>query len=233
MLSRDYIGERQRLSCNLLNPTNKEIFFIEFADIQVTCITIFRLECQQIKYILYLRVPPLQVCMDLLPSGYEIHRPPANEVTSNALTELQWIGGPDSPYKHDRTSVEVLKEPRLLLFYFKEPINESEMDTYTEEENEKLSRDQKSGSMLYKIGGKSRKAVQQYKTELPPANYMKAMDIWLFICIFIVFSTLVEFALSYNNQQKQCIKHATEMRSANEVKKTESEKVTHCWILGN
>ncbi|GBL90243.1 Gamma-aminobutyric acid receptor subunit alpha-2 [Araneus ventricosus] len=53
-------------------------------------------------------------------------------LTSNVLTELQWIGGPDSPYKQERMSVEVVHEPRLLLFHFKEPINESVVDVYTE-----------------------------------------------------------------------------------------------------
>ncbi|GFT64180.1 glycine receptor subunit alpha-2 [Nephila pilipes] len=40
--------------------------------------------------------------------------------------------------------------------------------------------------------------VQQYKGNLPPVSYVTAMDIWLFVCIFMVFSTLVEFAICYN-----------------------------------
>lgn len=40
--------------------------------------------------------------------------------------------------------------------------------------------------------------VQQYKAQLPSVNYITAMDIWLFVCIFVVFSTLLEFAVCYN-----------------------------------
>ncbi|XP_042896299.1 gamma-aminobutyric acid receptor subunit alpha-2 [Parasteatoda tepidariorum] len=40
--------------------------------------------------------------------------------------------------------------------------------------------------------------VYQYRQQLPAVNYLKAMDIWFFVCIFMVFSTLVEFAISYN-----------------------------------
>ncbi|KAF8787428.1 glycine receptor subunit alphaZ1-like [Argiope bruennichi] len=39
---------------------------------------------------------------------------------------------------------------------------------------------------------------QQNKSQLPPLNYITAVDIWLFACIFMVFSTLVEFAVAYN-----------------------------------
>ncbi|GFY59899.1 glycine receptor subunit alpha-3 [Trichonephila inaurata madagascariensis] len=44
--------------------------------------------------------------------------------------------------------------------------------------------------------------VQQYKTNLPPVSYVTAMDIWLFTCIFMVFSTLVEFAICYDTYKK-------------------------------
>ncbi|XP_055942706.1 glycine receptor subunit alpha-3-like [Argiope bruennichi] len=44
--------------------------------------------------------------------------------------------------------------------------------------------------------------VQFNKNQLPPLNYITAMDIWLFVCIFLVFSTLVEFAISYNTYKK-------------------------------
>ncbi|KAG8194039.1 hypothetical protein JTE90_028382 [Oedothorax gibbosus] len=30
------------------------------------------------------------------------------------------------------------------------------------------------------------------------------MDIWLFVCIFMVFSTLIEFAVSYNLSSQKC-----------------------------
>ncbi|XP_015915386.3 glycine receptor subunit alpha-3 [Parasteatoda tepidariorum] len=46
--------------------------------------------------------------------------------------------------------------------------------------------------------------VEHYRSQLPPVSYMKAMDIWLFVCIFVVFSTLVEFAISYNIASKLC-----------------------------
>ncbi|KFM76903.1 Glycine receptor subunit alpha-2, partial [Stegodyphus mimosarum] len=48
--------------------------------------------------------------------------------------------------------------------------------------------------------------VEQSKSQLPPVNYIKAMDIWLFVCIIMVFSTLVEFAISYNMHTKKCEK---------------------------
>ena len=33
---------------------------------------------------------------------------------------------------------------------------------------------------------------------LPPVSYMKAMDIWMFFCIVIVFLAIVEFTIAYN-----------------------------------
>ncbi|GFR01304.1 glycine receptor subunit alpha-2 [Trichonephila clavata] len=41
--------------------------------------------------------------------------------------------------------------------------------------------------------------VQNHKSQLPSLNYIIALDIWLFVCIFMVFATLVEFAISYNS----------------------------------
>lgn len=32
---------------------------------------------------------------------------------------------------------------------------------------------------------------------LPPISYMTAMDIWLFVCLITVFSSLIEFSLAY------------------------------------
>ncbi|GFY58736.1 glycine receptor subunit alpha-2 [Trichonephila inaurata madagascariensis] len=48
------------------------------------------------------------------------------------------------------------------------------------------------------------KMVDQYKSQLPPVNYIKAMDIWLFVCILMVFSSLLMFALSYNIHTREC-----------------------------
>ncbi|GFS29119.1 glutamate-gated chloride channel alpha [Nephila pilipes] len=41
--------------------------------------------------------------------------------------------------------------------------------------------------------------MQQNKSQLPPLNYITAVDIWLFVCILMVFCTLIEFAFCYNS----------------------------------
>ncbi|XP_055943126.1 glycine receptor subunit alpha-3-like [Argiope bruennichi] len=41
--------------------------------------------------------------------------------------------------------------------------------------------------------------IQNHRSLLPPLNYIIALDIWLFVCIFMVFANLVEFAISYNS----------------------------------
>ncbi|CAL1293039.1 unnamed protein product [Larinioides sclopetarius] len=46
--------------------------------------------------------------------------------------------------------------------------------------------------------------VEQYKSQLPPVNYIKAMDIWLFVCILMVFSSLLVFAVSYHLHSRKC-----------------------------
>ncbi|GBN93645.1 hypothetical protein AVEN_73830-1 [Araneus ventricosus] len=46
--------------------------------------------------------------------------------------------------------------------------------------------------------------VEQYKSQLPPVNYIKAMDIWLFVCILMVFSSLLVFAVSYHIHTRKC-----------------------------
>lgn len=38
----------------------------------------------------------------------------------------------------------------------------------------------------------------QAHSGLPPISYMTAMDVWLFACLITVFSSLVEFAISYH-----------------------------------
>ncbi|XP_054706690.1 glycine receptor subunit alpha-2-like [Uloborus diversus] len=79
---------------------------------------------------------------------------------------------------------------------------------------------------------------QQYKTELPPVNYIIAMDIWLFICIIMVFSTLLEFAVAYNLLRRKC----KECREKLLIKKSEKPmsntrnhtdfKKINSWIKG-
>ncbi|GIY34695.1 glycine receptor subunit alphaZ1 [Caerostris darwini] len=77
---------------------------------------------------------------------------------------------------------------------------------------------------------------QQNKSQLPPLNYITAVDIWLFTCIFMVFSTLVEFAISYNSQmnelkiigspsskQHKCIYSIQKLQSWVTKKKTNNE----------
>ncbi|CAL1271977.1 unnamed protein product, partial [Larinioides sclopetarius] len=41
--------------------------------------------------------------------------------------------------------------------------------------------------------------IQNHRSLLPSLNYIIALDIWLFVCIFMVFANLVEFAISYNS----------------------------------
>ncbi|GFU55776.1 glycine receptor subunit alpha-3 [Nephila pilipes] len=159
-------------------------------------------------------------------------------MSPNALNELKWIGSEESPYKNTRKSVEVLKQPHLLLFYFKDPTAHSVTEEFAEGNYTSLM---VNFCMTRRLTGSvmnvyipstmivvmsfvgfwlsvehvpARVAlsvtslltlctqVHQYRTELPPVNYVKAMDIWLFVCIFFVFSTLVEFAVSYNDQHK-------------------------------
>lgn len=38
----------------------------------------------------------------------------------------------------------------------------------------------------------------QAHSGLPPISYMTAMDVWLFVCLNTVFSSLIEFAISYH-----------------------------------
>lgn len=38
----------------------------------------------------------------------------------------------------------------------------------------------------------------QAHSGLPPISYMTAMDVWLFVCLLTVFSSLIEFAISYH-----------------------------------
>lgn len=39
--------------------------------------------------------------------------------------------------------------------------------------------------------------VAQAHTHLPSISYLTAMDVWLFTCLIMVFSSLLEFALAY------------------------------------
>ncbi|XP_076329608.1 glycine receptor subunit alpha-3-like [Tachypleus tridentatus] len=42
----------------------------------------------------------------------------------------------------------------------------------------------------------STQMVQSY-TSLPPVSYVKALDIWMFVCILLVFTSLTEYAIAY------------------------------------
>ncbi|KAF8787430.1 Gamma-aminobutyric acid receptor subunit like protein [Argiope bruennichi] len=70
--------------------------------------------------------------------------------------------------------------------------------------------------------------VQFNKSQLPPLNYITAVDIWLFVCIFLVFSTLVEFAISYNTYSKTKTSEIQDYRSEDNMKQILNSKI---WIL--
>ncbi|GFR25592.1 glycine receptor subunit alpha-2 [Trichonephila clavata] len=185
-------------------------------------------------------------------------------MSPNSLNELKWIGSEDSPYKNSRVSVEILKQPHLLLFYFQQPTGHSVTEEFAEGNytslmvNFYMTRRLTGSVMNVYIPSTmivimsfvgfwlsvehvpARVAlsvtslltlctqVHQYRTELPPVNYVKAMDIWLFVCIFFVFSTLVEFAVSYNDQHKLFIKQNVEVFQSSrgeEAKKRKANSV--------
>ncbi|GBM96653.1 Glycine receptor subunit alpha-4 [Araneus ventricosus] len=70
--------------------------------------------------------------------------------------------------------------------------------------------------------------VQFNKNQLPPLNYITAVDIWLFVCIFLVFSTLVEFAISYNTYKKTKTSTLQDFKSQGKTKQIITCKM---WIL--
>ncbi|GIX80878.1 glycine receptor subunit alpha-3 [Caerostris extrusa] len=185
----------------------------------------------------------------------------------NALNEFKWIGDEESPYKHERISVEMLQEPYLLLFDFKNRLPTPSLKNFLKVSKQLHHLDSEvphdpshhgqhhervhpvQHDRRHDLGGllagvehvPARVAlsvtslltlctqVHQYRTELPPVNYLKAMDIWLFVCIFIVFSTLVEFAVSYNDRNKQFSKESIKMSS----KGTDMNKRDEFWAARN
>ncbi|CAL1271980.1 unnamed protein product [Larinioides sclopetarius] len=69
--------------------------------------------------------------------------------------------------------------------------------------------------------------VQQNKSQLPALNYITAVDIWLFVCILMVFSTLIEFAFCYNSYSRQKVNVAhSSCQERNEMNESKVNK----WI---
>ncbi|GBM61762.1 hypothetical protein AVEN_166886-1 [Araneus ventricosus] len=68
--------------------------------------------------------------------------------------------------------------------------------------------------------------VQSHRSQLPKLNYIIALDIWLFVCIFMVFANLVEFAISYNCY---VIRRANSTRSRRQITSAQ-EKENGAWI---
>ncbi|CAL1271974.1 unnamed protein product [Larinioides sclopetarius] len=70
--------------------------------------------------------------------------------------------------------------------------------------------------------------LQFNKNQLPPLNYITAVDIWLFVCVFMVFSTLIEFAISYNIYKKTKGNELHDFKSQGKTKQILNCKM---WIL--
>ncbi|XP_037078829.1 glycine receptor subunit alphaZ1-like [Pollicipes pollicipes] len=67
--------------------------------------------------------------------------------------------------------------------------------------------------------------MQAVQKSLPPVSYVKASDVWMFFCIFAVFSTLIEFAISYRhctNVQKKEVTKVWPIGARSEDKPAES-----------
>ncbi|GIY76765.1 glycine receptor subunit alpha-3 [Caerostris extrusa] len=69
---------------------------------------------------------------------------------------------------------------------------------------------------------------QQNKSQLPPLNYITAVDIWLFTCMFMVFSSLVEFAIAYNLFMK---KKAVKFESVMQTPFVQRERQLSTWVV--
>ncbi|GIY11808.1 glycine receptor subunit alpha-4 [Caerostris darwini] len=69
---------------------------------------------------------------------------------------------------------------------------------------------------------------QQNKSQLPPLNYITAVDIWLFTCMFMVFSSLVEFAIAYNLFMK---KKAVKFESVMQTPFVQRERQLTTWVV--
>ncbi|GIY13455.1 glycine receptor subunit alpha-3 [Caerostris extrusa] len=66
--------------------------------------------------------------------------------------------------------------------------------------------------------------VQQNKSLLPPLNYITAVDIWLFVCILMIFSSLIEFAFCYSSysshktRKHQVVDVSEEVKTISKIK---------------